>query len=71
MSHPVVLVTGGSQGATILSDVVPDAMAMLPMHLRRRLQITQQCREADIERVRAKYAEHDIFFFPKCIYIQS
>lgn len=55
-----VLVTGGSQGATILSDIVPDAMAMLPMHLRRRLQITQQCREQDIERVRAKYAEHDI-----------
>ncbi len=55
-----VLVTGGSQGATVLSDVVPDAMAMLPMHLRRRLQITQQCREADIDRVRAKYAEHDI-----------
>lgn len=55
-----VLITGGSQGATILSDVVPDAMAMLPMHLRRRLQITQQCREQDIERVRAKYAEHDI-----------
>ncbi|MEH6662351.1 MAG: undecaprenyldiphospho-muramoylpentapeptide beta-N-acetylglucosaminyltransferase [Parasphingorhabdus sp.] len=55
-----VLVTGGSQGASILSDVVPDAMAMLPVHLRRRLQITQQCREDDIERVRAKYAEHDI-----------
>ena len=55
-----VLVTGGSQGASILSDVVPDAMAMLPMHLRRRLQITQQCREDDIEGVRAKYAEHDI-----------
>jgi len=55
-----VLVTGGSQGASILSDVVPDAMAMLPMHLRRRLQITQQCREDDIERVRTKYAEHDI-----------
>lgn len=55
-----VLVTGGSQGATILSEVVPDAMAMLPMHLRRRLQITQQCREQDIEKVREKYAEHDI-----------
>ena len=55
-----VLVTGGSQGASILSDVVPDAMAMLPMHLRRRLQITQQCREEDIDQVRAKYAEHDI-----------
>ena len=55
-----VLVTGGSQGASILSDIVPDAMAMLPTHLRRRLQITQQCREQDIERVRAQYALHDI-----------
>ncbi|MDZ7588764.1 MAG: undecaprenyldiphospho-muramoylpentapeptide beta-N-acetylglucosaminyltransferase [Parasphingorhabdus sp.] len=55
-----VLVTGGSQGASILSEVVPDALAMLPMHLRRRLQVTQQARAQDIETVRAKYAEHDI-----------
>lgn len=55
-----VLVTGGSQGAAILSDVVPDALAMLPTHLRLRLQVTQQCREQDIDRVRAKYADHEI-----------
>jgi UDP-N-acetylglucosamine--N-acetylmuramyl-(pentapeptide) pyrophosphoryl-undecaprenol N-acetylglucosamine transferase len=52
-----VLVIGGSQGATILSDVVPDGLAMLPVSLRRRLQVTQQCRAEDIERVRAKYAD--------------
>ena len=51
-----VLVTGGSQGATILSDVVPDGLAMLPEHFRRRLQVTQQCRPEDIDAVRAKYA---------------
>jgi UDP-N-acetylglucosamine--N-acetylmuramyl-(pentapeptide) pyrophosphoryl-undecaprenol N-acetylglucosamine transferase len=55
-----VLVTGGSQGATILSDVVPDGLAMLPLNLRRRLQVTQQCRAEDIDTVRAKYAEHQI-----------
>lgn len=55
-----VLVTGGSQGATILSDVVPDAMAMLPVALRRRLQVTQQCRAEDIDTVRAAYAAHEI-----------
>ena len=32
----------------------------MPWQCCRRLQITQQCREDDIERVRAKYAEHDI-----------
>jgi UDP-N-acetylglucosamine--N-acetylmuramyl-(pentapeptide) pyrophosphoryl-undecaprenol N-acetylglucosamine transferase len=51
-----ILVTGGSQGATILSDVVPDGLGMLPEHFRRRLQVTQQCRPEDIEEVRARYA---------------
>jgi UDP-N-acetylglucosamine--N-acetylmuramyl-(pentapeptide) pyrophosphoryl-undecaprenol N-acetylglucosamine transferase len=51
-----LLVTGGSQGATVLSDVVPDGLALLPEHFRRRLQVTQQCRAEDIEEVRAKYA---------------
>ena len=52
-----VLVTGGSQGATVLSDVVPDGLGLLPEHFRRRLQVTQQCRAEDIEEVRAKYAK--------------
>jgi UDP-N-acetylglucosamine--N-acetylmuramyl-(pentapeptide) pyrophosphoryl-undecaprenol N-acetylglucosamine transferase len=51
-----LLVTGGSQGATILSRVVPDGLGLLPEHFRRRLQVTQQCRAEDIEAVRAKYA---------------
>jgi len=52
-----VLVVGGSQGATILSSVVPDGLALLPEHFRRRLQVTQQCRAEDIEEVRGKYAK--------------
>ena len=55
-----VLVTGGSQGAGILSAVVPDGLAMLPPALRGRLQVTQQCRAEDIEAVRARYAGHEI-----------
>lgn len=51
-----VLVTGGSQGASILSRVVPEGLGMLPEHFRRRLQVTQQCRAEDIEQVRARYA---------------
>jgi UDP-N-acetylglucosamine--N-acetylmuramyl-(pentapeptide) pyrophosphoryl-undecaprenol N-acetylglucosamine transferase len=51
-----LLVTGGSQGASILSDVVPEGLALLPEHFRRRLQVTQQCRAEDIERARARYA---------------
>jgi len=55
-----LLVTGGSQGASILSTVVPDALGLLPIVLRQRLQVTQQCRPEDIEQVRARYAELDI-----------
>ncbi|MES2989448.1 MAG: undecaprenyldiphospho-muramoylpentapeptide beta-N-acetylglucosaminyltransferase [Pseudomonadota bacterium] len=55
-----VLVTGGSQGASILSQVVPDGLALLPVHFRRRLQVTHQARVEDIELVRAKYRAHDI-----------
>ena len=52
-----ILVTGGSQGATILSQVVPSGLGMLEPSLRRRLQVVQQCRPDDIERVRKHYAE--------------
>lgn len=55
-----VLVTGGSQGASILSEVVPDGLALLPVHFRRRLQVTHQARLEDIDEVRRKYAEHGI-----------
>lgn len=55
-----VLVTGGSQGASVLSEVVPDGLAMLPPALRHRLQVTQQCRPEDLEAVRARYASHEI-----------
>jgi UDP-N-acetylglucosamine--N-acetylmuramyl-(pentapeptide) pyrophosphoryl-undecaprenol N-acetylglucosamine transferase len=55
-----ILVTGGSQGATILSDVVPDGIGMLPGSLKKRLCITQQCRAEDIDRVRARYAELEV-----------
>jgi UDP-N-acetylglucosamine--N-acetylmuramyl-(pentapeptide) pyrophosphoryl-undecaprenol N-acetylglucosamine transferase len=55
-----VLVTGGSQGASILSQVVPDGLALLPVTFRRRLQVTHQARVEDIDRARAKYAELSI-----------
>jgi UDP-N-acetylglucosamine--N-acetylmuramyl-(pentapeptide) pyrophosphoryl-undecaprenol N-acetylglucosamine transferase len=55
-----VLVTGGSQGASVLSQVVPDGLALLPDPFRRRLQVTHQARLEDIEAVRAKYAAHSI-----------
>ena len=50
-----ILVIGGSQGARILSDVVPAAIAGLPDGLRRWLRVTQQARAEDLDRVVAAY----------------
>jgi UDP-N-acetylglucosamine--N-acetylmuramyl-(pentapeptide) pyrophosphoryl-undecaprenol N-acetylglucosamine transferase len=50
-----IVVIGGSQGARILSDMVPAAVAALPDELRRNLRIAHQAREEDVTRVEAAY----------------
>ena len=48
-------VFGGSQGAHIFSVVVPDAMKRLDESLRRRIKITQQSRQEDIDLANSVY----------------
>jgi UDP-N-acetylglucosamine--N-acetylmuramyl-(pentapeptide) pyrophosphoryl-undecaprenol N-acetylglucosamine transferase len=55
-----LLVIGGSQGARILSDVVPAAIAALPDDLRARLRVSHQARAEDAARVTAAYADAGI-----------
>jgi UDP-N-acetylglucosamine--N-acetylmuramyl-(pentapeptide) pyrophosphoryl-undecaprenol N-acetylglucosamine transferase len=50
-----VLVVGGSQGARVMSDIVPGAIERLAPALWSRLILTQQVREEDMARVRAVY----------------
>lgn len=50
-----VLVIGGSQGASVFSEVIPQALGQLPPELRARIRLDQQCRVAEIDAVRAKY----------------
>ncbi len=51
-----LLVWGGSLGARVFSDVVPQTLAALPAALRARLAVTQQARTEDVARVEAAYA---------------
>lgn len=51
-----LLVFGGSQGARVMADIVPEAIGRLEQTLRARLAIVQQAREEDLARVRAAYA---------------
>ncbi|WP_375254877.1 glycosyltransferase [Yoonia sp.] len=50
-----LLVMGGSQGARIMSDVVPPAIAALPEHLRRNIRVSHQARPEDMDRVTDYY----------------
>lgn len=55
-----ILVIGGSQGARVLSDVVPPAIAALPMDMLRHLRVAHQARDEDGERVATYYAEQGV-----------
>lgn len=50
-----LLVVGGSQGARVMSDIVPPAIERLEAALWSRLVLTQQVRDEDMARVRAVY----------------
>jgi UDP-N-acetylglucosamine--N-acetylmuramyl-(pentapeptide) pyrophosphoryl-undecaprenol N-acetylglucosamine transferase len=52
-----VLVTGGSQGARVMADVVPAALALLGAEERARVRLTMQARGEDKGRVAAACAE--------------
>ncbi len=57
-----LLVVGGSQGARVMSDVVPPAIERLPPDLRSRIVITQQARGEDLDRVRDHYRRLNVEF---------
>ena len=55
-----ILVIGGSQGARILSDIVPPAIANLPTEFRRNMRVSHQARDEDQQRVAQFYADEGI-----------
>ena len=64
-----LLVFGGSQGARVMSDIVPAAIERMPPDMATRLIVTQQARAEDLDAVRTAYARLGIeaecaSFFP-------
>lgn len=55
-----ILVTGGSQGAKILSETVPKALALLPVSIRINLHVEQQTRLEQVAEAEAIYEAADI-----------
>jgi UDP-N-acetylglucosamine--N-acetylmuramyl-(pentapeptide) pyrophosphoryl-undecaprenol N-acetylglucosamine transferase len=52
-----LLVTGGSQGARLLSELVPEAIKVLPEDLRQRLVVQQQTRKESMNVARRVYRD--------------
>ena len=50
-----VLVFGGSQGASVFADLLPSAIAALPLEIRDRIRLTQQARPVERDAVAAVY----------------
>jgi len=55
-----MLILGGSQGARILSDVVPAALDKLGGEYREQLDVTHQARPEDVDRVQSAYEKAEI-----------
>jgi len=52
-----ILITGGSQGARLLSELTPEAISRLPEDIRGRLEVQQQTRKESMDIARRIYAD--------------
>jgi UDP-N-acetylglucosamine--N-acetylmuramyl-(pentapeptide) pyrophosphoryl-undecaprenol N-acetylglucosamine transferase len=52
-----ILILGGSQGARIFSDVIPEAIKQIPDDLKQRITFFQQCRPEELDRTHTAYDE--------------
>lgn len=55
-----IFITGGSQGTALFSQVVPEAIALLPESLRLRIEVTQQAREEFVESTWQAYRQLNV-----------
>ncbi len=55
-----LLITGGSQGARLLSELMPAAVAQMPEDLRNRLRVQQQTRLESMDNARRIYADANV-----------
>lgn len=52
-----LLVTGGSQGARVFGEILPQAIHLLDPDFQKRLHITQQCRSEFLQATQERYAQ--------------
>lgn len=55
-----LFIIGGSQGAKIFSDIIPQALSDLPLEIRQRLKVYQQCRPEFLAQTQQIYRQSGI-----------
>ncbi len=63
-----ILIIGGSQGASIMSDIIADSICHLEDDLKREIFVYHQSRESDIENVMKKYDKSGIKYDVKSFF---
>ncbi|MCX7338080.1 MAG: undecaprenyldiphospho-muramoylpentapeptide beta-N-acetylglucosaminyltransferase [Alphaproteobacteria bacterium] len=52
-----LLIIGGSQGAKIFSEVIPNTLTHLPLNIQKRLKVAQQCRPEYVTKTQSFYRQ--------------
>ncbi|MCJ8324527.1 MAG: undecaprenyldiphospho-muramoylpentapeptide beta-N-acetylglucosaminyltransferase [Rhizobiales bacterium] len=55
-----LVVFGGSQGASVFSDILPAAMKLLPADVRAEINLVQQVRQIEVADVKARYKQLNV-----------
>ena len=55
-----ILILGGSQGAKIFADIVPEALQNLAKRSSKKIKVIQQCRQEDEEKIATEYKKANI-----------
>ncbi len=55
-----LVVFGGSQGASVFSSILPYALAKLPIELRKKIRLTQQAREGEVDDLKKRYQDMNV-----------
>jgi UDP-N-acetylglucosamine--N-acetylmuramyl-(pentapeptide) pyrophosphoryl-undecaprenol N-acetylglucosamine transferase len=56
----IILIVGGSQGATILDNIIPESLHLLPNQIKKNIEVYHQCSKNNFDSVKKNYLKNKI-----------
>ena len=56
----IILIVGGSQGATILDNIIPESLHLLPNQIKKNIEVYHQCSKNNFNSVKKNYLKNKI-----------